>query len=497
MAIPILSEIHQTDEMSMSATLQGRVLIVDDDPDFSAVTRELVEIEGYSARLAMSGAEAMQLCHEQPFDAVLLDLKLGAASGLDVLRDLRSQWPDLPVIVVTAHGSLESAAAAEREKAFDYIGKPFPSADLIAVLRRALEWRAGRNSGKSEPRSAQPPTTAIVGKSPAMVAIYRMIARVAATDSTVLISGESGTGKELIARALCDNSLRAGRPFVPVNCGAFTETLLESELFGHARGAFTGAARNHRGIFETASGGTIFLDEITETSQAFQVKLLRVLQEQEVRPVGATEARRVDVRIVAATNRHVQDLLNSEDFRQDLLYRLSVIHIELPPLRERREDIPLLVEHFLQRAGAKLNREVAAPPETIAWLSSMAWPGNVRELENAVERAVTLNAGGRLLPEDFTQFTPTPFIPLPILSEQVIDEVEEIGPLAGTAQTAAHSWICELPRSLAEVEREHIIATLRYTGGNKLRAAELLGIGRFSLYRKAERLGIDLDSLVE
>jgi DNA-binding NtrC family response regulator len=489
-------KIHHTDEISMSATLRGRVLIVDDDPDFSSVIRELVETEGYSARLAMSGAEAMQLCHKQPFDAVLLDLKLGAASGLDVLRDLRSQWPDLPVIVVTAHGSLESATAAEREKAFDYIGKPFPSADLISVLRRALEWRSGRNSEKSEPRSAQLPTTAIVGKSPAMVAIYRMIARVAVTDSTVLISGESGTGKELIARALHDNSLRAGRPFVPVNCGAFTETLLESELFGHVRGAFTGAAGNHRGIFETASGGTIFLDEISETSQAFQVKLLRVLQEQEVRPVGATEARRVDVRIVAATNRRVRDLLNSEDFRQDLLYRLSVIHIELPPLRERREDIPLLVEHFLQRAGAKLNREAPlAPPETIAWLSSMAWPGNVRELENAVERAVTLNAGGRLLPEDFTQFTPTPLISLPILSEQVMEEAEKVRPLAGTAQTAVHSWVCELPCSLAEVEREHILATLRYTGGNKLRAAELLGIGRFSLYRKAERLGIDLDSL--
>jgi DNA-binding NtrC family response regulator len=262
------------------------------------------------------------------------------------------------------------------------------------------------------------------------------------------------------------------------------------------RGAFTGAAGNHRGIFETASGGTIFLDEISETSQAFQVKLLRVLQEQEVRPVGAPEARLVDVRIVAATNRRVRDLLNSEDFRQDLLYRLSVIHIELPPLRERREDIPLLVEHFLQRSGAKLNRESPlAPPETIAWLSSMAWPGNVRELENAVERAVTLNAGGRLLPEDFTQFTPTPFISLPTLSEQVMEEAEEIRPLAGTTQAAVNSWVCELPCSLTEVERKHILATLRYTGGNKLRAAKLLGIGRFSLYRKAERLGIDLDSL--
>ncbi len=481
----------------MSATHQGRVLIVDDDPDFSAVARSLVEIEGYTASLAMSGAEALQLCHEQAFDAVLLDLKLGAASGLDVLRDLHSEWPDLPVIVVTAHGSLESAAAAVREKAFDYIGKPFPSSDLVALLRRALEWRARRAAGDSEQPNVQLAKTAIVGKSPVMVAVYRMIARAAATDSTVLISGESGTGKELIARALHDNSLRAARPFMPVNCGAFTETLLESELFGYVRGAFTGASSNHRGIFETASGGTIFLDEVSETSPAFQVKLLRVLQEQEVRPVGASEAKRVDVRIVAATNRSVQDLLNSEDFRQDLLYRLGVIHIELPPLRERREDIPLLIEHFLHRTSAKLKRQVSAPPETITWLSSMAWPGNVRELENAVERAVTLNAGGRLLPEDFTQFTPTPFVSLPASSGQMEAEAEKTNPTAATepARPPVHSWVCELPLSLAEVEREHILATLRYTGGNKLRAAELLGIGRYSLYRKAERLGIDLDSL--
>ncbi len=478
----------------MSATHQGRVLIVDDDRDFSMVMQSLVEIEGYTAKLAMSGAEAVELCHEHPFDAVLLDLKLGAASGLDVLRDLHSEWPDIPVIVVTAHGSLESAAAAVREKAFDYIGKPFPSSDLVAVLRRALEWRAGCMDVKSKPENFQPPTTGIVGKSPAMVAVYRVIARVAATDSSVLISGESGTGKELIARALHDNSLRAERLFVPVNCGAFTETLLESELFGHTRGAFTGAAANHRGIFETASGGTIFLDEISETSQAFQVKLLRVLQEQEVRPVGASEARRVDVRVVAATNRRVQDLLNSGDFRHDLLYRLSVIHIELPPLRERREDIALLIDYFLHRSTSKLQRQVTAPPETIAWLSSLAWPGNVRELENAVERAVTLNAGGRLLPDDFTQFTPTPITYSAASTEQV--EIE--GEKSKTSQApelirpSAYSWVCELPRKLVDVEREHILATLHFTGGNKLRTAELLGIGRYSLYRKAERLGIDL-----
>ncbi len=468
----------------------ARVLIVDDDPDFGTVAKTLMELEGFAAALATTAEAALQLCAAEIFDVILLDLQLGATSGLDVLRDLHQRWPNLPVIVVTAHGSLESAAAAVRGNAFDYIGKPFPAHELIAVLRRALEWRATKLDTTIAKPIVTPPFTAIVGNSPAMVAVYRLIARVAATDSTVLIAGESGTGKELIARALHDNSTRVAKPFVPMNCGAFTETLLESELFGHVRGAFTGAANSHRGIFETASGGTVFLDEISETSPAFQVKLLRVLQEQEVRPVGASESRRVDVRIVAATNRPVQDLMKSDDFRQDLLYRLSVIHIQLPPLRERPEDISLLVEHFLNRTNARLKRNVVVPPETIEWLKSLVWPGNVRELENAVERAVTLNASGRLLPEDFTQFTPTPFLQTSAESARKAAITQPLTPLSNH-----ESWQCAVPLPLDEVERQHIIATLRFTEGNKLRAAELLGIGRYSLYRKAERLRIDLDSL--
>jgi two-component system response regulator AtoC len=462
---------------------QSRVLIVDDDPEFGAVAKDVIEIEGCAAELAASAREALELVATRRFDVVLLDLMLGEASGLDVLRELRARDVHLPVIVVTAHGSMESAAEAVQADAFDYLGKPFRVADLTAALHRAIEWRAGRRQQSPAPAVKPSKTSAIIGRSPVMVAVYRVIARVAATDSTVLISGESGTGKELVARALHDNSPRSSRPFIPVNCGAFTETLLESELFGHVRGAFTGAVRDHRGIFETAGGGTIFLDEISETSPAFQVKLLRVLQEHEVRPVGAGDAREVDVRIVAATNRSVQDLLAAADFRRDLLYRLSVINIELPPLRHRPEDIPLLVEHFLQRLNARLGKHVIAPAETIAWLSALDWQGNVRELENAVERATTLNVGGRLTPEDFTQFTPTPLVrsttaPTPL--KEVISQA---------------SWVCELPRTLSEVEREHILATIRYTHGNKLRAAELLGIGRYSLYRKAERLGIDLDGL--
>jgi DNA-binding NtrC family response regulator len=467
----------------------GKVLIVDDDAEFGLVAQNLVEIEGFSAHLASSAGDAIEAAGNSQFDAVLLDLMLGETSGLDLLRTFKHRYPHLPVILVTAHGSIETAAEAMQADAFDYLGKPFRSAELIGTLKRALEWRAGQKTVKLENREAASPVTSIVGRSPAMVAVYRAIARVAATDSTVLISGESGTGKELVARALHDNSPRSNGLFVPVNCGAFTETLLESELFGHVRGAFTGAVNNHRGIFETATGGTIFLDEISETSLAFQVKLLRVLQEHEVRPVGASDSRHTDVRIVAATNRRVEDLLASDDFRRDLLYRLGVINIDLPPLRERREDIPLLIEHFLANMSAKLGKRVIAPAETIAWLSSLDWPGNVRELENAVERAVTLNLGGTLLPDDFTRFTPTP----------LVRSSAGAKPLRGAPpeMPAKNTLVCQLPCSLADVEREHILAMLRYTQGNRLRAAELLGIGRYSLYRKAERLGIDLEAVSE
>ena len=467
-----------------------KVLIVDDDPEFGLVARNLIELEGYSALLAGSGRDALLMVDDDDFDVLLLDLMLGDISGLDVLRKMRQRDPLVPVIVVTAHGSMESAAEAVQSEAFDYLGKPFKTAELIHAVRRAVEWRQEqREYVPPIPRQFQP-VTSIVGRSPLMVAVYRIIARVAATSSTVLISGESGTGKELVARAIHDNSRRASRPFIPINCGAFTETLLESELFGHVRGAFTGAIANHRGIFETATGGTILLDEISETSPGFQVKLLRVLEEQEVRPVGASESRKVDVRIVAATNRRVEELLTADDFRRDLLFRLSVINIELPPLRERREDIPLLVSHFLSRAQDWVGKRATIPPETVEWLSTLAWPGNVRELQNAVERAVTLNVGGRLLPEDFTQFTPSP-----LRSIGTGSETEEGSMKSAKPSHQGSSWVCQVPRSLSEVEREHILATLRFTRGNKLRAAELLGIGRYSLYRKAERLGIDLDAV--
>jgi DNA-binding NtrC family response regulator len=460
-----------------------KVLIVDDNQDFGLVTKTLVEVEGFTAYRAATGAEALNCCREHSIDVVLLDWVLGNASGLHVLREIVQNYPKLPVMVITGHGSMESAAEALREGAFDYIGKPFPASDLIASIRRALEWRARLREHSADSLTKPAVLTSIIGKSPAMIAVYRTIAKVAPTDSTVLIVGESGTGKELVARALHDNSRRAKSPFVAVNCGALPETLLESEMFGHARGSFTGAQASHRGMFEDANGGTIFLDEISETSPAFQVKLLRVLQEHEIRPVGASETRRIDVRVVAATNRSISDLFKSEIFRHDLLYRLSVINIELPPLRERREDIALLVDNFLHRINNSLGRKVVATPEAIAWLSTLDWPGNVRELENAVERAVTLNVGGRLMKEDFGQLR----FGAPMNSDNSQRKLND------STAAAGDSWLCRLPRTLDEVEREHILATLRFTKGNKLRAADLLGIGRYSLYRKAKRLGIDLD----
>lgn len=459
----------------------AKVLIVDDDKEFALVVGTLLETEGFASLHTEIGSEANQLCRKEDVDVVLLDLHLGAESGIDLLKGMKDEYPELPVIVVTGHGSVETAAAAIRERAFDYLGKPFENQELISQIRRAVEFRRRRITVPSENDSEPRLQTTIVGRCPAMVSVYRLVARVAPTDSTVLITGESGTGKELVARAIHDNSPRRQKPFLPVNCGAFTDTLLESELFGHVRGAFTGAATSHRGIFETANGGTVFLDEISETSPALQVKLLRVLQEQEIRPVGASEPRRVDVRIVAATNRPPATLRSSSDFRSDLLYRLSVINIELPPLRERKDDIPLLVDHFLKRITTRFNRQVRVSSDAISWLRRHSWPGNVRELENAVERAVTLNVTGTLVSEDFSALSDDQ----PAASE------------TGSVTTGSRGWHCPVPSSLDEVERQHIIATLRFTEGNKLRAAELLGIGRYSLYRKAERLGIDLDSVTE
>lgn len=470
---------------------KARVLIVEDDPQFGLIVKNLLEMEGMETEIARTRAEAFERLLYSPFDVLLLDLVLGEESGLSILKELSESGSTLPVIIMTAHGSMATVSEAMQLNAFDYITKPFKKQEIIEILRRAI--KTGRQKESESKKETTGKTLPIIGQSAPMVEVYKAIARVSQTDSTVLISGESGTGKELVAQAIHNNSARARNPFVAVNCGALTETLLESELFGHSKGAFTGANAAHRGIFESAGGGTAFLDEITETSPAFQVKLLRVLQQRTVRPVGSSEERPIDVRIIAATNRPVEGLMTS-GFRKDLLYRLSVINIRIPPLKDRTEDIPLLARNFVNRFNKRQKKSVVIPESTMKWMQSLPWPGNVRELENAIERAVTMNASGEILPEDLQQFGPLS-VPETGAAAVELPRVESTAVSAAVVLAPAPSEDEKEPPNLDELTRDHILRVMKYTGGNKLRAAEILGVGRWSLYRMAERLGINLDEL--
>lgn len=452
-----------------------RVLVVENDPQFGPAIRGYLEAEGIEVETARSSTEAFEKLMYSPFEALIVDLVLGEESGLSMLRELNTSGSTLPVIIMAAQASVEKVTEAFRISAFDFVRKPFTREEILDVLRRAVQSQRQESMLKKDMTGK---TVPIIGQSMGMVEVYKAIARVSQTDSTVLITGESGTGKELVARAIHEQSGRNAKPFVAVNCGALTDTLLESELFGHVRGAFTGAHISHSGIFESASGGTVFLDEISETSPAFQVKLLRVLQERTIRPVGGSEERPIDVRVIAATNLPVQGLLNST-FRKDLLYRLSVINIHIPALRERVEDIPLLAKNFLRRFSKRQNKAAGISLVTLEWMQSLPWHGNVRELENAIERAVTMNTTGEILPEDLLQFGlisqhDVPLPPVPAQRPQSED---------GS------------PNSLDEITREHILKVLRFTNGNKMRAAKILGVGRYTLYRMAQRLGIDLSKL--
>ena len=459
----------------MSDFTDVRVLVVENDPQFGPAIRGYLEGEGIEVETARSSTEAFEKLMYSPFEALIVDLVLGEESGLSMLRELNTSGSTLPVIIMAAQASVEKVTEAFRISAFDFLRKPFAREEILDVLRRAVQSQRQESMLKKDMTGK---TVPIIGQSMGMVDVYKAIARVSQTDSTVLITGESGTGKELVARAIHEQSGRNSKPFVAVNCGALTDTLLESELFGHVRGAFTGAHISHSGIFESAGGGTVFLDEISETSPAFQVKLLRVLQERTIRPVGSSEERPIDVRVIAATNIPVQSLLNST-FRKDLLYRLSVINIHIPALRERMEDIPLLAKNFLRRFSKRQNKGVGISLATIEWMQSLPWHGNVRELENAIERAVTMNTTGEILPEDLVQFGlmsqhDVPLPPVPTQRPQSED---------GS------------PNSLDDVTREHILKVLRFTNGNKMRAAKILGVGRYTLYRMAQRLGIDLSKL--
>ncbi len=422
-------------------------------------------------RVAGGGAEALGLAGAEPFDMALVDLRMPDLDGLAVLKQLAMIQPDLPVVILTAFATIETAIAAVNAGAFDYLSKPFRMEEIKLVVRRTLDARrlARENLQYRQELGARYGFEGLIGQSHQMVEIYKLIARMAALDTTVLIEGETGTGKELVARAIHGASGRAARPFVVVDCAALPETLFESELFGHERGAFTGAFAARRGLLETSAGGTCFLDEIGELTAPLQAKLLRTLQERSIRRVGGNDEIPFDVRVVVATNRDLRKLVADGGFRDDLYYRLNVVTITMPPLRERASDIPLLAQHFLEVFARRSGRAIKRlAPESVALLTGYRWPGNVRELEHVIERATALSASETLLPDDFP----------PHLRE----ERDRAPRLPADGMT------------LEDVKRWYVNKVLEESGGNKLRAAELLGIDRRTLYRILERQATEDES---
>jgi two-component system response regulator HydG len=452
------------------STAAPRVLIVDDESGMLDTLRILLKGEGFAPVVAHGGRQGLeQLAAVRP-DIVLTDVRMPDVSGVQVLSAARDQDPEVPVILMTAQATLQSAMQAVNEGAYYYIQKPFRNDELVAILRRAAEHRRLRVENqelKQEIRRRDRRSTVRpVGASPAWLAALELAETVAPTDSTVLITGESGTGKEVVARYIHDLSARADQGFLSINCGALPESLLESELFGHVKGSFTGAVKDKAGLFSAANGGTFFLDEIGDTTPATQVKLLRVLQQREIIPVGATEAVPVDTRVLAATNRDLEEEIRRGQFRADLFYRLNVIAIHLPTLRQRADDIPLLANTFLARSAVPRGEEPKAlAPDALEAMQAYAWPGNVRELENAMERAVLLTSGRTIgvsaLPTRVTERRAEPLV---------------------TDRPA-------LTPTLDAIERAYIVWVLQNEGGNKARAAEVLGIDPSTLYRKLARYG--------
>jgi two-component system NtrC family response regulator len=412
------------------------ILIVDDEKNYLLVLEALLSAEGYETMTAQSGNEALRLIDESDLDLILTDMKMPGLSGMDLLVESKKRKPEVPVIMMTAYGTIEMAVEAMKKRAYDYITKPFQNEELKLTVKKALEnYRLVRENRRlTEALSERHRYRNIIGKSRGMLQIYDLIDKVAQSKASVLITGPSGTGKELIAKAIHYEGPRRDRPFISVNCGALTETLLESELFGHEKGAFTGAVALKKGRFELADGGTLFLDEIGEMPPPLQVKLLRVLQEMEFERVGGTKTLQVDVRVLSASNRNLKEDVAEGLFREDLYYRLNVIHIDVPPLRERLDDIRLLANHFIEKYRNDEGKEkIELSPEAWKALYAYPWPGNVRELENVIERAVVLNSGGVIevkdLPADFTrraeELDIEKFIPPDAQLQNVLEEIEE------------------------------------------------------------------------
>jgi two-component system, NtrC family, response regulator AtoC len=444
-----------------------RVLVVDDDTETLALLREILVKEGYEVSTAENAEAALREAARQEPDVVISDIQMPGMDGVALLGELRTRLPKTLVILATAYGSLKTAVDGIKAGAFDYLAKPFIIDDIRLVAKRAIEHKQvlSENQSLREQLKDRYRFEGIVGSSPGMVAVYKMIARVAQTDSTVLLQGESGTGKELAARAIHANSQRSSKPFVTVDGGTLAESLLESELFGHERGAFTGALAAKKGLLEKANLGTCFLDEVADISPTLQSKLLRVIQEREIRRVGGNDTITVDVRVIAASNKDLKSLVEAGKFREDLYYRLNVVTITVPPLRERVEDIPMLAQYFVQKFGMVKEKPVTGlSPEAMAMLSQYSWPGNVRELEHAIERAVALTPHDMILPDDLPQ---------------------TVRSVAASGGTQVAGWM-----TLENLERDYIVRALETHHHDLARTAEVLGIHRKTLQRKLRSYGL-------
>ncbi|HEX7176133.1 MAG TPA: sigma-54 dependent transcriptional regulator [Pyrinomonadaceae bacterium] len=444
------------------------ILVAEDEDLMRAIITRLLEAEGYRVSAVASAEAALEAFAAEDVAVTLTDIRMAGMDGLALLDRIKDVDPEALVVVMTAYSSVDSAVAALRKGAYDYVTKPFVNEDLLQSVKNALRQRElfRENRALRRELDRRYSFSEIIGTSESLQRVFRLVEKVAGTNTNILINGESGTGKELVARAIHHNSARADRPFVAINCGALPEMLLESELFGHTKGAFTGAVAARPGLFRSAEGGTIFLDEIGEVSPTMQVRLLRAVQEHEVTPVGASAAVRFDARIICATNRDLEKEVSEGRFREDLFYRLNVIEVHLPPLRERREDIPLLVRHFIKRTAREQGQsEKAVEPEAMTAFINYNWPGNVRELQNAVERAFTLSADS-IDPDS--------------LPPRVRDAAAGQLPLRDPDG---------LRPTLEEVERRHILDTLASVNQDKTRAANILGIDLSTLYRKLKRYG--------
>jgi DNA-binding NtrC family response regulator len=464
---------------------RNRILVVDDDPLIRGSLYEMLRGRRFDVEMASDGAEAISHLKRRPFQLVLTDWKMPQVDGMSLLSHIRTNYPDVSVVLITGFGSVTSAVEAIREGAFDYLTKPIQPEELEATIQRALSQYAPATE------SADDPFAGIIAQDPAMQKLFTMIRAVAASPATVLLEGESGTGKRVIAQAIHRaDPKRRSNPFVEISCGALPETLLESELFGHVRGSFTGAIRDRQGRFELADGGTILLDEIDAFSPALQVKLLRVIQERLYERVGDTRTMRADVRIIAATNRKLSELVRQGKFREDLYYRLNVIAMRLPPLRDRKGDLPLLIEHFIECSSRAMGKSISGvTDEAMRVLTSYHWPGNIRELENVVERAVILSKHARLdlddLPEDIRFHSNAPAM--------AIDDQQEEGGADAPSEDAGNGPV-PLKDAMKMPERDLILKVLAEVRWNRSEAAKRLGIHRSTLYHKIRKLGIDTSS---